>query len=161
MASGEMLQVILFAIIVGIALIGIKTKISMPLYDILGAIQEVCMKVVSWAMLIAPLAVFGLIAKLTSSVGLQVLSGIGIYVATVVAGLLILMIFFGIVSAIFSSIKFFEFFQKIRDVILLAFSTSSSAAVMPLSIQTAEENLKVTPSVVRFLIPLGATMNMS
>jgi Na+/H+-dicarboxylate symporter len=161
MARGEMLQVIVFAMIIGIALISIDTKKSMPLYDIAGAVQDVCMKVVSWAMFIAPLAVFGLVTKLTASVGLQVLKGIGVYVVTVLAGLLILFIIFGIIATLFSKVRFGEFFKHIRDVALLAFSTSSSAAVMPLSIQTAEERLHVTPSVARFLVPLGATMNMS
>ena len=161
MVGDEMLQVILFAIVVGVALVNLAPDKSAPLFDLLGSLQEVCMKVVAWAMRLAPFAVFGLVARLTSTVGLEVLSGMAVYVGTVLLGLLLMMLLFVVIASLGRGMRPGTFFGSIREVALLAFSTSSSAAVMPLSIQTAEEKLGVRPSIARFLVPLGATVNMN
>lgn len=161
MVGGQMLQVILFAFIVGIALVNLVPEKSAPLFDLLGSLQEVSMVVVSWAMRLAPFAVFGLLARLTSTLGLDVLAGMSVYMLTVLAGLALMLAFFVALSAVLGGIGPKRFLGAIRDVFLLAFSTSSSAAVMPLSIETAEERLGVQPSIARFLIPLGATINMN
>lgn len=161
MVGGEMLQVILFAFIVGIALVNLAPEKSAPLFDLLGSLQEVSMTVVSWAMRLAPLAVFGLMTRLTSTVGLDVLAGMSVYMLTVLLGLAIMMVVFVALTAGFARMGPRRFLSAIRDVFLLAFSTSSSAAVMPLSIETAEDRLGVDPSAARFLIPLGATINMN
>ncbi len=161
MVGGEMLQVILFAVVVGVALVNLVPEKSAPLFDLLGSLQEVCMKVVAWAMRLAPLAVFGLVARLTSTVGIEVLGGMAVYVLTVLLGLALMMGLFVAVSALIGGMGPKAFLSATREVVLLAFSTSSSAAVMPLSIQTAEEKLGVRASIGRFLIPLGATVNMN
>lgn len=161
MVKGEMLQVVIFAIIVGIALISMPSDQSKPLLDLLGSLQQVCMTVVQWAMRLAPIAVFGLMARLTSQTGLEALAGVAMYVITVLSGLAILfMLYIGTVSLLTSETPK-GFVKAIREVVLLAFSTSSSAAVMPLSIKTAEEKLQVRPSISQFVIPLGATINMN
>ncbi len=161
MVGGEMLQVILFAFIVGIALVNLAPEKSAPLFDLLGSLQEVSMTVVSWAMRLAPFAVFGLMTRLTSTVGIDVLAGMSVYMLTVLAGLAVMMGLFVALAAGLARIGPRQFMAAIRDVFLLAFSTSSSAAVMPLSIETAEDRLGVEPSIARFLIPLGATINMN
>jgi Na+/H+-dicarboxylate symporter len=161
MVGGEMLQVILFAFVVGIALVNLAPEKSAPLFDLLGAVQAVCMSVVGWAMRLAPFAVFGLIARLTSSVGIEVLGGMAVYVLTVLAGLALMMGAFVGLVALAGGMRPGRFLAATREVVLLAFSTSSSAAVMPLSIQTAEDKLGVRPSIARFLVPLGATVNMN
>ena len=161
MVGGEMLQVILFAFVVGVALVNLAPEKSAPLFELLGSVQEVCMKIVAWAMRIAPFAVFGLVARLTSSVGIEVLGGMAVYMLTVIAGLLLMMILFVVIAATAGRISPWKFLSAVREVVLLAFSTSSSAAVMPLSVETAEEKLDVRPSIARFLIPLGATVNMN
>lgn len=161
MVGGEMLQVILFAFVVGVALVNMETDKSAPLFDLLGSLQEVCMRVVGWAMRLAPFAVFGLVARLTSTVGIEVLGGMAIYMLTVLAGLLLMMLFFVALAAFAGRRSPVQFLSAVREVVLLAFSTSSSAAVMPLSIQTAEEKLAIRPSIARFLVPLGATVNMN
>lgn len=161
MVKGEMLQVVIFALIVGIALISMPANQSKPLLDLLGSLQQVCMTVVQWAMRLAPIAVFGLMARLTSQTGLEALAGVAMYVVTVLSGLAILfMLYIGTVSLLTSETPR-GFVKAIREVVLLAFSTSSSAAVMPLSIKTAEEKLQVRPSISQFVIPLGATINMN
>jgi len=161
MVEGQMLQVVLFAMVMGVALVMMNVKQSKPLLDLMDSLQEVCMTVVGWAMRLAPLAVFGLMAQLTTKIGLNALLGMGVYVGTVLLGLFILLFLYLLIVYISTRQSAFTFLHQIRDVMLLAFSTSSSAAVMPLSIKTAEENLKVHPSVSQFVIPLGATINMN
>lgn len=161
MVQGEMLQVVIFAIIVGIALVALAPTQSRPLLDLLVSLQLVCMTVVQWAMLLAPFAVFGLMARLTSQIGLGALVGMALYVATVLIGLLMMLALYLALVWIFASLKPGEFLRSTRELLLLAFSTSSSAAVMPLSIKTAEEQLGVRTSVAQFVIPLGATINMN
>ncbi len=161
MVEKEMLQIVLLAIIFGLALISTPPEYSKPLLDLLNAIQEVCMTVVRWAMLLAPLAVFGLLAQTTINTGIEALLGMMIYVVTVLVGLALLLLFYLTVVFLVSRKNPWWFLQAVREVQLLAFSTSSSAAVMPLSIQVAEDKLDVKPSTSQLLIPLGATINMN
>jgi Na+/H+-dicarboxylate symporter len=156
----QMLEIVIFAVFVGIALLTMKPDKSAPMLELLGSLQEVCMTVVRWAMLLAPLAVFGLLANLTASVGMDVLVGMAVYMATVLLGLLLLMAAYLVIAAVVGC-RPLPFLKKIREVQLLAFSTSSSAAVMPLSIKTADHELGVRPSISQFVIPLGATINMN
>ncbi len=161
MLNLDMLQIVLFAIIVGIALLSLAPTQSKPLLDLLGSLQEVCMTIVRWAMHLAPYAVFGLMAQLTSKIGFDALIGMSVYVMTVLLGLsLLLGVYFGVIL-VFSKQKLLHFIRSLREVQLLAFSTSSSAAVMPLSMKTAEEKLGVRPSISQFVIPLGTTINMT
>jgi len=110
--------------------------------------------------LLVPIAVFGLMAQLTSSVGLNSLSGLGFYVLVVLIGLFLLVGVYLLLVSLLGQSNPFKFLKKITDVQLLAFSTTSSAAVMPLSLKTAEEELKVNGSISNFIIPIGATVNM-
>lgn len=161
MVESNMLQVVIFAMVVGVALVMMAPVQSKPMLDLLGSLQEVCMTVVRWAMLLAPVAVFGLLAQLTAKLGMDALFGMAVYVATVLLGLFLLFILYLVILFIFAKVSPIYFIKSVREVLLLAFSTSSSAAVMPLSIKTAEEKLKVRPSVSQFVIPLGATINMN
>ena len=161
MVEGQMLQVVLFAAIVGIALVMMKPSQSKPLLDLMASLQEVCMTVVGWAMRLAPIAVFGLMAQITTKIGLNSILGMGVYVGTVLLGLAILLSMYLLLIFFIVRESPLRFLRDTRDVLLLAFSTSSSAAVMPLSIKTSEEKLNVHPSVSQFVIPLGATINMN
>jgi Na+/H+-dicarboxylate symporter len=161
MVNGQMLEIVLFSVITGIALVSMSPQQSKPLLDLLGSIQEVCMTVVKWSMLLAPIAVFGLLAKFTTRLGIDALLGMAVYVGTVLLGLIIMFCLYLIIVFLVSKKGPSDFIRSVRDVLLLAFSTSSSAAVMPLSIKTAEEKLGVRPSVSQFVIPLGATVNMN
>jgi len=158
--SGEMLPIIIFTIIFGIALINLKKKQSKPLIDVLSSLQDVCIMIVKYAMILAPIAVFGLMTKVTSQFGIDALKGLGVYVLCVLFGLFLLILFYMLIVSLILKKNPLEFLKKIRDVQLLAFSTSSSAVVMPLSIKTAEEKLKVRSSIAKFIIPIGATINM-
>ncbi|PKM78926.1 MAG: dicarboxylate/amino acid:cation symporter, partial [Firmicutes bacterium HGW-Firmicutes-13] len=160
MVNKEMFQIVLIAIIAGLALISTSAKHARPLLELLNSIQEVCMTVVRWAMLLAPVAVFGLLAQTTINTGLDALIGMAVYVGTVLGGLLLLLTLYLMIVLVIVRKNPWWFLKSVREVQLLAFSTSSSAAVMPLSIQVAEDKLKVKPSTSQFLIPLGATINM-
>lgn len=161
MVEGQMLQIVIFALIFGVALVSMSPTQSKPLIELLSSLQQVCMTIVKWAMWLAPIAVFGLMARLTSQVGLSALIGMSHYVATVVIGLLLLLIFYLVLLFISVQQNPIHFLKNTRELLLLAFSTSSSAAVMPLSIKTAEDKLGITRSVSQFVIPLGATINMN
>ena len=158
--SGEMLSIIIFALFIGVAMITLPKKSSEPILDLLESVQKITMKVVSWAMRLAPFAAFGLMASITSKLGLTALTGLGAYMATVVVGLFCMVAIYLIIIKFVAKRPLRSTISMIRDPQLLAFSTSSSAAVMPLSIKTAEENLKVKSKVSQFVIPLGATINM-
>ena len=158
--SGEMLSIIVFALIVGVSMISLPKQSSQPILDLLESVQKITMKVVSWAMRLAPFAAFGLMAGITSKVGLSALTGLGAYMATVIIGLFVMVLVYIIIIKIFVKRPISSTFAMMKDAQLLAFSTSSSAAVMPVSIKTAEEKLKVKPEVSQFVIPLGATINM-
>lgn len=157
--AGEMLSIIIFALIVGVAMISLPKESSKPILDLLESIQKITMKVVSWAMRLAPFAAFGLMASITSKVGIDALAGLGAYMATVVIGLFAMMVVYIIIIKVFAKRPISSTFRMMRDPQLLAFSTSSSAAVMPVSIKTAEK-MKIKPEVSQFIIPLGATINM-
>lgn len=161
MVQREMLQVVIFSMVVGIALVTMPVAQSRPLLELLGSVQSVCLTVVGWAMRIAPLAVFGLMAQLGTKTGIGTLLGLAVYAATVLLGLALLLAMYLAVIGYVAGRRPLEFLAGAREVLLLAFSTSSSAAVMPLSIRTAEDRLGVRPSIVQFVIPLGATINMN
>ena len=100
--SGEMLSIIIFALIVGVAMITLPPKSSRPILDLLESIQDFTMKVVSWAMRLAPFAAFGLMAGIVSKVGLSALTGLGAYMATVIAGLFVMLIVYIIIIKFFA-----------------------------------------------------------
>ena len=111
-------------------------------------------------MRLVPFAVFGLMAALLSRTGLEVFFGIGYYVLVVILGLVILMVFYMIIVAVIGKENPFKFLKAIKEPQLLAFSTASSAAVMSLSMKTADEKLGVYSNISDFVIPVGATINI-
>ncbi|MCB0364464.1 MAG: dicarboxylate/amino acid:cation symporter [Bdellovibrionaceae bacterium] len=158
--GGEMLQIVLLALFMGIALMSLREDVARPLLELLNSLQQVSMVVIHWAMYLAPIAVFGLMTRLMYQVGLDALLGLGIYVGTVLLGLALVMVFYMVLLTFMSHQNPWNFLGQIREVQLLAFSTSSSAAVMPLTIETAQKKLGIRPSIAQFLIPLGTTINM-
>jgi proton glutamate symport protein len=156
----SMLQLVIYSIIMGLALTSVSASRASVLRQVVEGIQEVSMKVVNWTMLLAPYAVFGLIADISIRVGVDVLLGMSAYVGTVLLGLFLLFMFYMLIVGLIARKNVWQFMKAIRPAQLLAFSTSSSAAVMPLSLQTATNELGVDEATARFVIPLGATVNM-
>src|SRR5690606_998981 len=138
MVSGEMLSIVAFAIIAGIAMLSLDAPTAEPVIRLLGAVQEICMTIIRWAMKLAPLAVFGLMCQVTASVGWSALSGLSVYVFAVLLAMGLLA-FANVAVAWWCGVRPGKFLAGCRDMMLLAFSTSSSAAVMPLSLKTADE----------------------
>ena len=156
----DMFAIVIYAIFIGVAMLALKKSQSKLILDLMCSIQAVTLKIVNWAMIIAPLAVFGLLCDVTIRVGIDAVLGMSVYVATVILGLLLLLGVYVLIVKFVAGIKPKEFLTAIREAQLLAFSTSSSAAVMPLSMKTAHEKLGVSQSITQFIVPLGATVNM-
>ena len=158
--EGEMLQIVIFSIVIGIGLLSLSPGSSRPLLDLFGSIQSVCMAVVGAVMTMAPLAVFGLLAQAMIKAGPQVITGLGVYSGVVILGMAILLGFYLLIVMLLARRSGLAFLRAAREPFLLAFSTDSSAATMPITVTSAEEELKVRPSIAQFIVPLGATVNM-
>jgi len=118
------------------------------------------MTIVKWAMFLAPIAVFGLMAQLVMRVGLETVAAMSTYVGTVFLGLALLLAIYLVIAAVVAKIYPLPFLKTAGGTLLLAFSTSSSSAVMPMTIQTARR-LGVSDATANLVVPLGATMNMA
>lgn len=159
--SGNMLQIVIAAIIIGVAVVMTPSEQRRPILDLLASVQAACMVIVGFVLRLAPFAVFGLLAQISARVGLSALLGTGMYVLTVISGLaLLLLVYLMLVRAI-GGRPIRTFLGATREVMLLAFSTSSSAAVMPVTLTTTEQKLRVRNHIARFVIPLGTTINMA
>jgi Na+/H+-dicarboxylate symporter len=157
---GEMLGVVIFTILIGVAITQLKEETATPIIRFSEAIQKICMIIVSWAMILVPYAVFGLIAALLSRTGVEIFLGLGYYMGVVIVGLFLLMVFYMLLVLTITKKNPFTFLSEIREPQLLAFSTASSAAVMPLSMKTTDEKLGISSNISDFVIPIGATINM-
>lgn len=157
----NMLGIVVIAVLLGIACTVASQKKIRPLLDVLAGALEVSMSIVKWAMFLAPLAVFGLIAQLVIQVGLGTIGTLAVYAGTVLLGLVLLYVMFMALVALLTHHRLVDFAVKIAPVQLMAFSTSSTAAVMPLSINTAVEKLGVRQETADLVIPLAATINMA
>ena len=160
--DGDILAFVVLAIFVGVALLNMKEEDSKPMKDLAKSFQAFSLTVVDWAMKLAPFAVFGLLCSITIKIGFDAISSMSMsmYVFTVISGLLLLLCFYLVIVYFAAKIKPLDFLFKIREVQLMAFSTSSSAAVMPLSMKIAEDKLNIPTPISKFVIPLGATINM-
>ena len=164
----NMLQVVFIAIIVGIALIQIPKDTSRPVLEFMEGINDLVIKLVDNIMLLAPIGVFALIADTITSVAgnninnvIELLSALGFYMLAVIMGLLIhMLITYSVVLKLFSKMPLKKFYQGIAPAQLLGFSTSSSGATLPVTMECCEDELGVSEEVSSFVLPLGATINM-
>lgn len=160
-AEGDMLQIVIFAVVLGLGLISLQPRNARPLLDLFESVQAVCMAVVGAVMTFAPIAVFGLLAQAMIKTGPGVLAGLGVYALTVVFAMFLLLCLHVTVATVFAGRSPGQFVRGLREPFLLAFSTNSSAATMPITVKSAEESLRIRPSIAQFVVPLGATVNMS
>ena len=161
-ADLDMLAVIFVSLVFGAALTMIPKQRAEPMVRVLEALGDVVIKIIDFAMYLAPYGVFGLIFVVTSRFGWELLGQLGVYVAVVVGGLLI----HGVVSLsvlvrVLGGLNPLTFWKKARASVVTAFSTSSSNATLPTNIAVAERELGIDPKVAGFVLPLGATMNMN
>jgi DAACS family dicarboxylate/amino acid:cation (Na+ or H+) symporter len=160
--EGEMIAVMVFALVMGVALALLERQTAEPLLKLLQALFETVMKVIDFAMRLAPYGVAALLFTLTARFGLEILSRLGLYIATVIAGLLLHQ--FGtypIILKLFAAMSPRVFFSRMRDVMLTAFSTSSSNATLPTTLRVAEHDLGIPRSIGHFVLTLGSTLNQN
>lgn len=165
----SMLQVVFFALIVGIALLQIPKEKGVTLLSFFNGVNDVVIKIVEFIMKLAPFGVFALIAPLIIEIAgddpsqaLSLLLALFWYMITVVIGLFAMMILvYPLLLRYFSKIRYAEFFKGMRPAMLLGFSTSSSTATLPVTMERVEKHLGVSEEVSSFVLPLGATINMN
>lgn len=160
-ASASMLQIIFFALFVGISLLLISEKKSKPLMDFFDSLNEMVMKMVDLIMLFAPYAVFALLANVMIAFDdTEILLKLLVYALCVVGGLFLMICFYLLLVSIYTKKSPLWFLKQISPAQLLAFSTSSSAATLPVTMERVEEHLGVDKEVSGFVLPVGATINM-
>ncbi|WP_111671542.1 dicarboxylate/amino acid:cation symporter [Algoriphagus litoralis] len=166
--NGAMLQVVFFAIIVGIALLQIPKAKGSPVIAFFDGFNDVIIQIVNYIMMIAPYGVFALMASLIVEIAgdnpdsaLQLLMALLKYSLVVLGGLFVMVfLVYPLILIAFTRVKYLDFFKAIRPAQLLAFSTSSSSATLPVTMKQVEEELGVSEEVSSFVLPLGATINM-
>ena len=160
-ANTEMLPLILFSILFGIAATTIREDRRRAVLGFFEGVNDISMQLIRWIMILAPYAVFVLIAGVTARFGFEILQSLLWYTGTVALGLLLHAFgTFYFILKFLARLSPLEFFRRIRAAQLLGFSTSSSSATLPVTIQVAEENLGVSKKISSFVLPLGATVNM-
>ncbi|MBC6998392.1 dicarboxylate/amino acid:cation symporter [Cytophaga sp. FL35] len=159
--NSSMLQVIFFTIFLGISMLLIGEKNAKPLKKFFDSLNEVVLKMVDLIMLTAPIAVFALLANVVVSSGdPDILLALLKYAGVVVLGLVLMIVFYSLVVGTFTKYNPWTFLQKISPAQLLAFSTSSSAATLPVTMERVEEHIGVDKEISSFVLPVGATINM-
>ena len=159
--NGSMLQIIFFVIFFGISLLLIKPEESKPVKAFFDGLNEVVLKMVDLIMFIAPIAVFALIASLITEISNpEIFIALAKYAMTVVLGLAIMVVFYLILIKTKIGYSPGFFLKNFSPAQLLAFSTSSSAATLPVTMERVEEHLGVDQEVSSFVLPVGATVNM-
>jgi dicarboxylate/amino acid:cation (Na+ or H+) symporter, DAACS family len=163
--DGEMLPLMVFAVIFGVAVSHLRPRQGedeVLLVSVFEQIFDACMRIVHFAMLLAPFAVFAIVFNTAFTFGTGILASLLYYVITVVAGLLVQQ--FVVYSALLWTVARrspAEFFRKCREVYLYAFSTASSNATLPLSLDVAENTLHLPPQIARFVLTVGSTANQN
>lgn len=161
MGEAKMLQIIFFALFVGICLLLIPEKKAKPLVNFFDSLNEVVMKMVDLIMLFAPYAVFALLANVIIAFDdPEILLKLLKYALCVVFGLVLMIGFYMILIKVFAKKSPLWFLKQISPAQLLAFSTSSSAATLPVTMERVEEHIGVDKEVSGFVLPVGATVNM-
>lgn len=161
-ANGDMLAIIFFALMIGVAITTISAERAEPMVRFLDSLGHITVAIIHLVMKVAPIGVFCLIFSVTARFGFHLLINLLQYVLTVVGGLVIFQFLgYSLILTLVSKYPPLEFFRKIRIVMITAFSTSSSNATLPTTLQTSEENLGIPPEIGGFVLPLGATMNMN
>ena len=167
-SNRNMLQIVFFSLLAGIALVQVREEKRRPVIEVISGLQEMVIRITFLIMLFAPIGVFALIAStITNMAGedpsqvISLLGSLAWYCLAVIIGLLIhgSIVYLGLLK-IFTSLSIPHFFRSIGQAQLLAFSTSSSGATLPVTMKCVEEKLGASKEVSSFVLPLGATINM-
>jgi len=166
--NSNMLQIVFFSILFGVALLQIKSGKKNVVLGFFEGLNDVVLRIIDFIMMAAPYGVFALISTLVVEIAgsnpskaLEVLSALLLYACTVLLGLTIMAaVVYPTILKTFTKVKYRTFFRGIRDAQLLAFSTSSSSATLPVTMECVEKKIGVSEEVTSFVLPLGATINM-
>jgi len=160
MAKDKVLSVIFFSLLLGVAISSVGEK-GKPLVSFFEAFNSVMMKITDWIMRLAPFGVFALMAYTIGSMGLSVIRPLIVYMATVVIGLTIhASVTLPVLLKTFGKYSPLKFIRDVFSAVATAFSTASSAATLPITMDCLQENTGVSNKVTSFVLPLGATVNM-
>ncbi|GGC84331.1 dicarboxylate:amino acid:cation symporter DAACS family protein [Thalassobacillus devorans] len=160
LVEGSVLQVIFFALFIGIAVTSLGNK-GKPVYDFFESFAQVMYKITAMVMKVAPIGVFGLIAPVVGDHGLSILAPLlKIILAMAIASILHAIIVYSIAVKAFANMNPIKFFKGISEAALVGFSTCSSAGTLPVTMKNTQENLGVSRTTSSFVLPLGATINM-
>lgn len=161
MVNGDILPIIFFCIILGIFISRIQEHYRQILSDFFHAGFEVMMKITRFVILFAPLGVFGLVAKITATTGIEIFKSLGLYFITVLAGLLFhYSVSLPLLVILTAGESPWRHLKNMSAALLTAFTTSSSSATLPLTMECAENNAGISNKISSFVLPLGATVNM-
>lgn len=161
--NSKMLQVIFFAIFFGIAAISLPKEKTKAVLKVVDSLYDIILKMVDYIIRFAPYGVFALMAALVAdnSSNLSIFAALGMYTLTVIVGLLLLIfVFYPLLIHLFTRIQTKHFIRSMYPVQLLAFTTSSSAATLPLNMETTERDLGISKEITSFVLPVGTTINM-
>ncbi|HIC96967.1 MAG TPA: dicarboxylate/amino acid:cation symporter [Aquificaceae bacterium] len=161
LAEGMVLQIIFFAVLLGLATLKVSHSKREHLFKVFDALNEGLISLTRWVVKLTPVGVFALVGYLVADAGLGIFLSLWKYALTVVLGLAIhAFIILPVLGYLIGRYNPYDYFLKVREAPLLAFSTASSAATLPVSIQVAEEKGGVRKETAGFVLPLGATINM-
>lgn len=161
LAEGNMLQIIFFALLLGVSILAVKKEYRDIVIKGSQGLSDAMINMVNIIMKTAPYGVFALAAGVVAKQGVKILSNLAWYSIVVIVGLAIQLIFLLVVLYVLGRVKPWTFLKKAWGVLIFAFSTSSSNATLPLTIETAEQKFGVPNYVASFVLPLGATVNMN
>lgn len=161
LADGQILQIVVFVLLLGTAATLLGAERRKPLLDFTEAANDLLMVVIGWVLRLAPLGVFSLVALVTAQTDLSVFKQLGYFFALVAAGVLLhSLVTLPAVGYLVGRFNPWRHFLHVREALLVALTTASSSATLPVSMRTTEENAGVSKRAAGFVLPLGATLNM-
>jgi len=159
--EGKVLQIIFFAVLLGLATLAVSGEKMKHVFNLFDGLNDGLINLTRWVIKLTPVGVFALVGFMVADMGLGVFLSLWEYALTVVLGLLIhALVTLPLLAYLLGRYNPYRYFLKVREAVLLAFSTASSAATLPVSMQVSEEKGKVKKETAGFVLPLGATINM-
>jgi DAACS family dicarboxylate/amino acid:cation (Na+ or H+) symporter len=161
-AEGDMLAVMFFALMVGVALALTRTAATQRFQEALEGLYEITLRLIHWVIALAPFGVAALMFTLTARTGYQALWQLGGYVIVVVLGLALhQFVVYSLLVRFLGKMSPLRFFREIQEAMVVAFSTSSSNATLPTAIEVSQRNLRLPPDIARFVLTVGSTANQN
>ncbi|RMA92482.1 dicarboxylate/amino acid:cation symporter [Hydrogenothermus marinus] len=160
-AEGKSIHVIIFSILLAIAVLYIKQEKKQLIVNLFDGLNDAFLLIAKWIIYLSPIGVFALISSIVAEKGIKVIIDLWQYVLIVLIGIIWhFAVNLGLIAYLVGKVNPVEYFNKVKEAILVAFSTCSSSATLPVSLEVAEKEAKIPKKVAGFVLPLGATINM-